>query len=453
MGEGLVIYGRTPPRGVVLAFKSLIVLACIVFVVLPQLVSSFAASYRYAGDRESDWEGTNNALASANCARNTGLWLLQICEKDRIVPFGAEDPGQPLLLSLWARLAGRDPTAMDVARLNIGINALGLAILVATLLIFGAFTTAVVVLILGPTVFLGWFGTFPHWALIGVGSMQIILPLALIARSRNWLRPAVSGGLIAVGLLLLAAAALLREALGLSALLVTLCAGVWAMRHVVGRPRHATGMLLILALAVVASQSSRLIVAARNAAYSIDGSQFPATHGMSHTLYIGLGWVPNKFGIRYGDSVAREAASAEVPGINQYSTDYFRVMWTLYLRKWQEDPQEVVRIYLVKLGMLLADSVIEPGIPLALVLALAFAIQLLERHRRWSVGDPRSDTRLAINLVVLGLIALFLVQGVLATPTRFYSMPIGPYILVLAGIAIENLAAWGRRTARLQSRL
>jgi hypothetical protein len=48
---------------------------------------------------------------------------------------------------------------------------------------------------------------------------------------------------------------------------------------------------------------------------------------------------------------------------------------------------------------------------------------------------------------------MFLVQGVLATPTRFYSMPIGPYILVLAGIAIENLAAWAWRTSWLQSRL
>jgi len=453
MGDGLVIYGRAVPRRVVLAFKSLIVLACVLLVVLPQLESSFAASQRYAADVDSDWVGTNNALHSARCARKTGLWLLEVCEKDRLVPFGAEDPGQTLLLSVWANLAGRDPTPMDVDRLNISINALGLAILVTTLLLFGAFTTAVVVLILGPTIFLGWFGTFPHWALIGVGSMQLILPLALIARSRNWLPPTVSGELIAAGLLLLAATALLREAVGLSVLLVTLCAGIWAMRHGVGKPRSVTGTLLILAVAVIASQSPRLVSAARDSAYAIDGSQFPATHGMSHTLYIGLGAVPNKFGLRYKDEVGLEAASAEVPVIRQMSTDYFRLMWTLYLRKWQEDPQEVARIYLVKLGLLLADNVIDPGIPLALVLALAFAIQLLERHRRWNVGDQRSDTRLAINLVVLGLTAMFLVQGVLATPTRFYSMPIGPYILVLAGIAIENLAAWAWRTSWLQSRL
>src|ERR1044071_1721085 len=124
MGEGLIIYNRTLPRGVVLAFKSLIVVACVLVVVLPQLVSSFAASHRYAGNRDS--VATNNALESARCARETGQWLLLVCEKDRIVPFSAEDPGQALLLSLWANLADRNPTPMDVARLNIGINALGL---------------------------------------------------------------------------------------------------------------------------------------------------------------------------------------------------------------------------------------------------------------------------------------------------------------------------------------
>lgn len=445
MGEQRVIYGRTLPRGVVFALKSLIVLACVLLVGLPQLRSSFEASNRYASDRESEWEGTNNALQSASCARTTGRWLLQVCDKDHVVPYSAEDPGQTLLLSLWGRLAGRDPTVLDGVRLIIGINALGLAILVTTLLIFGAFTTAVILLIFGPTVFLSWFGTNPHWALLGVGSMQIMLPLAVMARSRDWLRPAVSGGLIAVGLLLLVSAALLREAVGLSALLVTLCAGAWAMRHDTRRPRRVVGMMLILALAVVASQSARLAVAARNWAYSIDGSQFPATHGMSHTLYVGLGAVPNKFGIRYLDEVGREAASAEVPGISHYSTDYFRVMWTLYLRKWQEDPQEVVRIYLVKVWILLADSVIEPGLPLGLLLVLVIPVQLLEHHRRWSARDRESDIRLTINLVILGLTALFLAQAVLAAPTRFYSMPIGPLILVLWGIAIENLAAWGWR--------
>ncbi|MBN9087589.1 MAG: hypothetical protein J0J01_11825 [Reyranella sp.] len=426
--------------------RSLIVALCVLFIGLPQLLSSFHDSQRYATATESDWEGTNNSLESATCARKTGKWLLQLCDGDRIVPFSAEDPGQALLMSAWARLAGRDATVMDVARLNLGINALGLVVLVATLITFGTFATAVVVLILGPTVFLSWFDTLPHWALIGTVSMQLILPLALIARARSWLSPTVSGLLIAVGLLLLAFASLLREVVGLSVLLVTIVAGIWALWHDRHRRRRWMATIAILAAAVVASQSSRLVITARNAAYALDAANLPATHGMSHTLYIGLGAVPNKWGIRYDDAVGREAAAAAEPGVAMYSKDYFRVMSALYWAKWREDPGEVARIYLVKLGILLGDSVIELTPPLGVLLVLVTAIQLLARHRRWTAGDRGGETRLAINLIVLGLIGLIMAQAMLATPTRLYTMPIGPLILVLVGIAVENLASWAWRT-------
>ena len=419
---------------------------CVLLIGLPQLLSSFQAAQRYATATESDWEGTNNSLESAKCARKTGKWLLQVCEGDRIVPFSAEDPGQALLLSAWARLAGRDVTVMDVARLNLAINAVGLVVLAATLLAFGAFTTAVIVLILGPTIFISWFDTLPHWALIGTVSMQLILPLAVIARARHWLPPKLTTTLLAAGLLLLAFASLLRESVGLSALLVTICAGAWAIWQGRHRPRIWAGTLAILVIAGVASQSSRLIVSARNAAYALDAANLPATHGMSHTLYIGLGAVPNKWGIRYEDAVGRDAASAAEPGVAIYSKDYYRVMSELYWRKWREDPEEVIRIYAVKVGILLADSVIEPALPLGLMLALAIFIQFMERRRHWTAGDHGGETRLAITLVAIALTGLIMAQAMLATPTRLYTMPIGPLILVLAGIAVENLASLMWRT-------
>lgn len=442
--RGIEIHRRVSRRGVLL--RSIVVAACVLLVGLPQLLSGLYAAQRYASDSESPWEGTINALESAKCARKTGKWLLQICEGDRIVPFSGEDPGQTLLLSAWAHLAGRDATLVDVARLNLGINALGLVVLAATLIAFGAFTTAVGVLILGPTVFLGWFDTVPHWALIGVVSMQLILPVALAARAKNWLSPKFSTTLIAVGLLLLACASLLREAVGLSALLITVCAGVWTMWQIRHHPRHWAAVIAILVTAGAASQSSRLIVAARDAAYALDASSLPPTHGMTHTLYIGLGAVQNKFGLRYEDAVGRDAASNAAPNIVYVSNDYYRVMGELYWRKWQEDPKEVIRIYLVKLRILLTDSVLESAPPLWLLLVLVICIQLAERHRLWTAGDCRGEIRLALNLVILAFIGLVLAQALLAMPTRFYTMPIGPLILVLAGLAVENLASLAGRT-------
>ena len=80
---------RISARGL-LALQSLIVLVCVLFVGLPQLLSAFQASERYATTTESEWEGTNNALESAKCARKTGKWLLQVCE-DRLVPYSADN--------------------------------------------------------------------------------------------------------------------------------------------------------------------------------------------------------------------------------------------------------------------------------------------------------------------------------------------------------------------------
>jgi|GEM_PF-616903 len=446
---------RALPHGLVVGFKLLIALACIALIGLPQLQTSLDNSLRYAGASKAEWEGTDNSLESARCLRRTGFWLLQVCEKDRIVPFSAEDPGQVLLLSLWGRIADRDPTVMDVARFNLGINSIALLVLAFALMGLGAFATSIVLLVAGPLVYLHWFGTAPHWALIGMGAMQMILPLAIIARARNWLRPSRTAALLVAGLLILAVGSLLREAVGSMALLVTIVVGVWAAFHGRRDRRHLAGTVAILLAAVLASQSSRIVVAARDWAYALDAAEFPATHGMSHTLYIGIGIVPNKWGIEYLDAVGRDAVTAADPGITSYSRAYFRTIRQLYIAKWREDPAEMIRIYIEKLKLILADNILAKLPPLGVLLVLVIAIQGLTWRR--TAGDPRREVRLGINLVALGFVGLLILQCVLAGPGRLYSIPLGSFILVLLGIALENVVAWsvalaaGPTTARPQS--
>lgn len=431
---------RALPRGPVIAFKLLIALAAILLIGLPQLETSLDATQRYAGASTAKWEGTDNSLESARCLRRTGFWLLQVCEKDRIVPFSAEDPGQVLMLSLWGRIADRDPTVMDVARLNLGINSIALLLLAFVLMGLGAFATSIVLLVVGPLVYLHWFGTAPHWALIGVAAIQMILPLAIIARTRNWLRPSWTAALLATGLLILAVGSLLREAVGSMALLMTIVVGLWAAIYGPRERRHLAAIAAILVAAVLASQSSRIVVAARDWAYSLDAAEYPATHGMSHTLYIGLGIVPNKWGIEYLDAVGRDAVTAADPGITNYSHAYFRTIRELYFAKWREDPAEMIRIYVEKLKLILADNILAKLPPLGVLLVLVIAIQGLTWRR--TAGDPAREVRLGINLVALGFVGLLILQCVLSGPGRLYSMPIGSFILVLAGIALENMVAW-----------
>lgn len=437
---------RALPRGLVVALKSLIVFAGILLIGLPQLETSLdASSLRYVGATEAEWEGTDGSLASAKCLRQTGLWLLKVCDKDRTVWFSAEDPGQVLLLSLWGRIADRDPTVMDVARLNLGINAICLLLLTFVMLGLGAFGTAVVLLLIGPLVYLHWFGTAPHWSFIGMASIQLVLPLALIARARRWLRPSCTAALVAIGLTALTLGALLREPIGAMALIITACAGLWALVYGPRERRHRVGTVAILLVALVLSQSSRIVVGARDWAYSLDAAQLPATHGFSHTLYLGLGIVENKFGIKYLDSIGAEAVLAADPNIDPYSNAGYRKIRELYFQKWQEDPAEMIRIYFEKLKLILADDILAKWPPLGVLIMLVIALQIVTWRR--TAGRPGREVRLAINLVALGFVGLFILQCVLAGPGRLYSMPLGAFVLILTGIAIENAVAWGMQLA------
>ncbi len=118
-------------------------------------------------------------------------------------------------------------------------------------------------------------------------------------------------------------------------------------------------VLLVGMLAVLAFTTPRWVVMARDAAFDMQKAERLATHGLSHTLYLGLGFVENKWGIRYDDDYGEEIAAKA--GVVWCSPEYFRLMWQLYLGRWAEDPVEVARIYLEKAWMLLGTPTLYPG--------------------------------------------------------------------------------------------
>lgn len=435
----------SPARYWLLALQVVGVVACIGLVLWPQLKSSFEASNRYRATTTSDWNATNVWLKSAECARETGAWLV-ICDQGKLIPISeralADDPGHALILAWWARVADRTIAVIDVAHLNLTINLVGLLVLVATLLFIGAYIPAVVLLLFGPYVFLEWFGTSPHWALIGLSAMQPVLPLGLVARWRRWVSPASSLCLTLIGILALAFASLIREAVAQMTLIVTLGTLVWIVAATWRSDRRLAGLFIVALATLLASQTARLTVGLRDSIYQVEPAGLVVTHGMSHTLYIGLGVVENKFGIRYDDAVGKEAAAKEAPHVTYLSRDYFRVMWSLYFARWSDDPLEVSRIYFKKLWLILGDRIPDFFPPVWLFLVLVMPIHWLANGRAGSGGSPNCDKRLAVNFVSLSFVGLFVVQAMLAQPDRFYAAPIGAFTIVMAGVTIENMAHW-----------
>jgi hypothetical protein len=407
----------------------------------------------YREIQKDGWDATNVWLESAECARATGAWL-SICDNGKLIPISeyaiADDPGHALFLDILAIASQRKVSLADVAYLNIGLNSLGLVLLTSFLFAVRAYVTSIVLLALGPVVFLAWIGTSPHWGFIGVASMAAVLPLALVAREKGFLSDGVGRAYLGAGLVGLAIAALVREPIGMMALLVTMAAIV-----VLARRRDARLRLLIAgALVIAASAAPGWAVLARDASFAMEPAQHVQTHGISHTLYTGLGVVENKFGIRYEDAYGATAAKAIDPDVVFGSPGYFRIMWRLFADRLVEDPAEVARIFMEKARLILTDRVLDSAPPLWIVLALALAHVVLatiyDIWRRIGFGQG-----LIVEGLSLAFVGLFVLQGIVAHPNRMFAVPAGAFLLVLLGVMLEFFcrAAWVRLLAspRLQS--
>ena len=425
--------------------RLLVFLLCAALLLLGQFGRTFADSERYgymADIMPSDWAATNVWLASSQCALERGVWL-SLCEKGKLVPISeraiADDPGHALLLDLWSMATHRRATLPDVARLNTLLDAIGLVALAGLLFALRAWLTAIVLMWWGPVEYVGWMGTSPHWSYIGLVSFSAVLPIALAAKDLGLLSRRGGNLWVAAGLVFLALATLVRESIGIMGLAISLAVlAALILRRPHTRQRIAP-LLVAGVLALVVFTTPKWIVVARDTAFDMQPAERLATHGLSHTLYLGLGFVENKWGIRYDDDYGEEIANKADPPIVFGSPDYFRLMSKLYLARWAEDPLEVSRIYAEKAWRLLAVPTLYPGPPFGIVLLigllhLAAATTL---GAWWRIGFLQG---FIVEGVAVAFLGLFLAQAMVALPSQTYALPANAFVLVLLGVILEFFA-------------
>lgn len=110
-------------------------------------------------------------------------------------------------------------------------------------------------------------------------------------------------------------------------------------------------------------------------------------HVFWHTLYIGLGWQPNPYGIAYLDESARAIAGA----VAYNSAEYEAAVRDAFLRLLAADPVFVVRTFVAKawtlvdwrLVLLVASAVVLRR-PVIIPIALAGALPAVLADARWS---------------------------------------------------------------------
>ena len=416
----------------------LFVIILLAFGLGPMMTSLDDAERNYGEVSTSDWAHTNYWLKSADCARQTGAWLALCEDNGKLKPISeqaiGDDPGHAFLLALWTIVSDDDAaTLVDVAWLNIALNSLGFLLLASFLFAVRAYPCALVFMYLGPIVYLKWIGVAPHWGLLGVASMAAVLPLAILAKEYGFLSPRLGQWFVGLGLLGLASASLVREAIGTMVIVAVLCAlGFIALR----RRRSGTGIRDLVAvgfLVVAAALVPYAATTARDVVFDIEPGQLVQRHGFSDILYMGLGTVPNSFGIVYSDWVALAHAQKVDPDVVHCSPAFYQIMWNLYLEKLFTDPAEVARIYIEKARRILADPVVEPGLPLGIILLVGLCHLVVARaFDLWSkVGFPQGALLQGSALV---FICFFVAQAILASPDRQFAMPVGAAILMLVGI-------------------
>jgi hypothetical protein len=156
----------------------------------------------------------------------------------------------------------------------------------------------------------------------------------------------------------------------------------------------------------------------------------PTSHPFWHTVYIGLGYEPNRYGIHYADAYAAAAAQEEHPGARYLSPAYASALRKEVLAVLKHEPGFVVKSELQKVLVELYH-VSHYILLLVLLLPAALVARGPARLRRWEVA-------LFLPAVVYGAL-----PAIAAAPFREYELGLMAPLGALGLLAIGSAAARG----------
>jgi hypothetical protein len=270
-----------------------------------------------------------------------------------------DDPGIFLYVPEAAHVLGvHDPRVM-LKLLALGSFAL-LALVYPLLFfeLFGSVAAAVVAPLLGLAVgALTLRGSDIYWVQ-GWCALLCLPPLFLVA-TRRWTRWSAAA---CVGIALVASyASSIRSEAGLGVVLAALAVVAW--RAPTWRRRVGIALLVVLAYLAIRPALFKGIEAYRDHRIAAYIDTHPAWQNVSsaghpfwHSAYIGLGYLPNRWGIVWSDSNAAAAVRRVDPNAQFLSARYSSILRDRYFHIVASDPWFVVHTYAVKAAVELNDA-------------------------------------------------------------------------------------------------
>jgi hypothetical protein len=158
----------------------------------------------------------------------------------------------------------------------------------------------------------------------------------------------------------------------------------------------------------------------------------PTSHALWHSLYIGLGYTPNHYGIHYMDSYGVAAAEEADPGVGYLSPAYLTALRKQVDALVEHDPGFVAKAEAQK-AMVELSHAARYILLLTLLLPAALSVRGSARLRP-------SELALFLPTLVIGAL-----PAIVAIPIRTYELPL------LAALGVLGLLAIGSATARAES--
>jgi hypothetical protein len=350
-----------------------------------------------------------------------------------------DDQGLYVYLPLIGHATGeRDP---HVLLKWFFIGCFALLFLVYPLLIY-ELLGSVLASIAAPVIVLHWFAFLRnsdlYW-IVGWG-LLLGLPLVLAAYVRPWGKAAI-GLLVAAGVLASFCTSI-RIHSGLP--IVVGAVVVAAIRAPSWRSR------LLVCLAVVAVSFSidvGVFDALRIARDEVVGvpfrKEYPAEHPTWHNIYIGLGYLPNKYGITWSDQVSINAVKRIDPHAGYLTSRYEHILRHLWFKLLRDDPSFVLGTLWTKFGICVRDAIHRFG----WIWPFLFVLPLL-------LGRRTARMRLAL-LLALPALALTVIPPVVTVPQEGYeggfltAVGLVWMLLILWAIAsAPDFVVWARSASR-----
>jgi hypothetical protein len=247
-----------------------------------------------------------------------------------------------------------------------------------------------------------------------------------------------------------------RWSLPLLALLVTVGSFASSIRANAGLPvlfaavavtllkvRPWSQRLLFVAVFIIASMSISSAVMSgvqhrRDALLRTDLSRnYPTGHPTWHSTYIGLGYLRNKYHIRWDDSSAFDYVKQVRPDAPPYSKAYESVLRHRVLRIAFHNPGFVVRTYFVKAGVVVRQMFRRYWLIIPAVLVL------------FVFAPPRSDVPGVLLITLLAAIGAA-VPTVVAVPDVSFELGLLAACTVAALVSIGSLVALVERRVQMQ---